>query len=194
MKRLLFLLALLPVAALAQPSLIGIKTNCPACVLTDKSLTLTAASGANAVKILQGAFLDLNSGTDTATLKFDGTNYVFANVGGGSAIDSPGGFANNSSSAAQGMQFSGSTTTIVGGANGANVSLTDNSGHTYALFNANAKGTITLSGGTGTHTVTAGCTPLCTDTTSALPVSCSVASTTLTATGTASDVIAYLCI
>lgn len=54
-------------------------------------------------------------------------------------------------------------------------------------------GTKTLSTGTGTVTVVSGCHPVCTDTTAANAVACSVSSTTLTVTGTGSDVIDYFC-
>lgn len=55
------------------------------------------------------------------------------------------------------------------------------------------RGTITLSGGTGTATVTSGAVCTCTDTTATNVVQCAVSSTTLTATGTTTDVISYLC-
>jgi hypothetical protein len=54
-------------------------------------------------------------------------------------------------------------------------------------------GTITLSGGTGTATVLTGHRCVCTDTTAAAAVKCAVSGTTLTATGTTTDVIAYFC-
>jgi hypothetical protein len=56
------------------------------------------------------------------------------------------------------------------------------------------KGSITMSGGTGTATVNSGATCVCSDTTSNASVKCAVASTTLTATGTGTDVIAYVCL
>ena len=54
-------------------------------------------------------------------------------------------------------------------------------------------GSITLSVGTGTATTFTGAVCVCTDTTANLNVQCAVSGTTLTATGTASDVIAYAC-
>lgn len=55
-------------------------------------------------------------------------------------------------------------------------------------------GTITLAVGTGTATVLSGEICTCTDTTAANVVQCAVSSTTLTATGTGTDVIAYTCL
>lgn len=54
-------------------------------------------------------------------------------------------------------------------------------------------GTKTLSGGTGTTTVASGARCVCTDTTANVSVKCSVSGTTLTFTGTTTDVIAYWC-
>lgn len=54
-------------------------------------------------------------------------------------------------------------------------------------------GTITLAAGTGTATVYSGARCVCTDSTANASVRCAVSSTTLTATGTGTDVIAYLC-
>jgi hypothetical protein len=54
-------------------------------------------------------------------------------------------------------------------------------------------GTITLSGGTGTATVTGGVQCVCTDQTANASVKCAVSATTLTATGTGADVITYWC-
>lgn len=54
-------------------------------------------------------------------------------------------------------------------------------------------GTISLSGGTGTATVLSGHRCVCTDTTANVSVKCAVSGTTLTATGTTTDVIAYFC-
>jgi hypothetical protein len=54
-------------------------------------------------------------------------------------------------------------------------------------------GTISLSGGTGTATVLSGHRCVCTDTTANASVKCAVSGTTLTATGTTTDVIAYFC-
>lgn len=56
-----------------------------------------------------------------------------------------------------------------------------------------AAGTITLSGGTGTATVPTGARCVCSDSTAVAAVRCAVSSTTLTATGTTTDVIVYHC-
>jgi len=54
-------------------------------------------------------------------------------------------------------------------------------------------GSTALSGGNGSHTVPSGCRAVCTDTSALEPVQCSVSGTTLTITGTGSDVINWLC-
>lgn len=55
------------------------------------------------------------------------------------------------------------------------------------------RGTINLSGGTGTATVNSGAICVCTDSTAVAAVRCSVSGTTLTATGTTTDAIKYIC-
>lgn len=62
------------------------------------------------------------------------------------------------------------------------------------LTGTKSRSTITLSGGTGTATVNSGAICTCTDTTANASVQCNVSGTTLTATGTTTDVIAYLCL
>ena len=57
-----------------------------------------------------------------------------------------------------------------------------------------SRGTITLAAGTGTATVASGTICVCSDTTAVNAVQCAVSSTTLTATGTGTDVISYLCL
>ena len=89
----------------------------------------------------------------------------------------------------------------IGGGSNLNV---DNSGVVTAVakfrigtgtaITAIDKGTITLSGGTGTATVADAAICVCTDTTANVSVKCAVSGTTLTATGTTSDVIAYICL
>lgn len=59
--------------------------------------------------------------------------------------------------------------------------------------NAANRGSITLAAGTGTATVLSGTKCVCTDSTANASVKCVVAATTLTATGTGTDVITYLC-
>lgn len=56
------------------------------------------------------------------------------------------------------------------------------------------KGTITLAAGVGTATVASGSICVCSDTTAINAVQCSVTTTTLTANGTGTDVIAYHCL
>lgn len=56
-----------------------------------------------------------------------------------------------------------------------------------------SRGTITLSAGSGSATVASGSICVCTDTTAANAVRCSVTTTTLNAVGTGTDVIAYHC-
>ena len=58
---------------------------------------------------------------------------------------------------------------------------------------AQQSGTITLAAGTGTATVTSGARCVCTDQTAVAAVQCVVATTTLTANGTGTDVITYIC-
>lgn len=87
-------------------------------------------------------------------------------------------------------------TRFVDGSGGANTLATlDGAGNlSLAAGATRSKGTITLAAGTGTATVTSGCVPSCVDTTAVAAVRCVVATTTLTATGTGTDVIAYLCL
>jgi hypothetical protein len=63
----------------------------------------------------------------------------------------------------------------------------------YKVNSTTGGGTITLSTGSGTATVLSGHRCVCTDTTANVSVKCAVSATTLTATGTGSDVIAYVC-
>lgn len=66
-------------------------------------------------------------------------------------------------------------------------------GSIITLSGATGAGTKTLSTGSGTVAVFSGARCVCTDTTAVAAVKCSVSATTLTITGTSSDVIAYLC-
>jgi hypothetical protein len=63
----------------------------------------------------------------------------------------------------------------------------------YRSTSSKTRGTITLVAGTGTATVQSGSVCTCVDTTANASVRCAVSGTTLTATGTATDVIAYIC-
>lgn len=58
---------------------------------------------------------------------------------------------------------------------------------------AGTRGTATLSSGTKTVTVNSGCTCVATDTTAVNNVKCSVSGTTMTLTGTGSDVLNWIC-
>lgn len=79
-------------------------------------------------------------------------------------------------------------------ATGAVLFTVDGDGNTFLNTAATrTKGTITLAAGTGTATVSSGCTPTCSDTTAVNAVQCSVSGTTLTANGTGTDVISYHC-
>lgn len=80
------------------------------------------------------------------------------------------------------------------GYSGSNVAQVEYDG---ALISGSArtKGTITIGGGgTGTATVVSGSVCTCSNTAALNAVRCTVATTTLTATGTAADVIAYICL
>lgn len=78
---------------------------------------------------------------------------------------------------------------------GAQLFSVDGAGNLFANASATrTKGTITLAAGTGTATVASGSICVCSDTTAINAVRCAVSSTTLTATGTGTDVIAYHCL
>jgi hypothetical protein len=66
--------------------------------------------------------------------------------------------------------------------------------NTAVMQSAKNRGTITLSAGTGTVAVLSGQICACSDTTAVAAVKCAVSATTLTATGTGTDVIAYVCL
>ena len=97
----------------------------------------------------------------------------------------------------QGIHLSGSDTTAnfqMGGAVVFNIKAGQlNMAGSAKLAQTNNSGTITLSAGSGTATVTSGARCICTDQTANASVKCAVSSTTLTATGTGTDVITYLC-
>jgi hypothetical protein len=69
----------------------------------------------------------------------------------------------------------------------------DSSNNVTNMGGTKNKGTLTLVAGTKTTTVASGATCVCSDTTALNAVQCSVSSTTLTANGTGTDVIAYMC-
>lgn len=130
MRHLALLALVVPALALAQPTTGGgIKANCPTCVVTHKTLTLAGLSSTNVLKILQGALIDLNSGTDTATITFDGTSFVFSSAGN---INSTG-FGLGAIATTQGMSASGSST-IIRAANGGTIYLQNTGGSTFGSF------------------------------------------------------------
>ncbi len=61
------------------------------------------------------------------------------------------------------------------------------------IISSETSGTITLSGGTGTATTFTGAICVCSDSTANNSVQCAVSGDTLTATGTTTDVIVYVC-
>lgn len=79
------------------------------------------------------------------------------------------------------------------GYSGSNVAQVEYDG---ALISGSArtKGTVTLVATAGSVTTFSGAVCVCTDTTAALPVQCSVSGTTLSIVGTGTDVIAYHCL
>lgn len=78
---------------------------------------------------------------------------------------------------------------------GAQLFTVDGSGNLFVnAAGTRTKGTITLAAGTGTVTVASGSICVCSDTTAVNAVQCSVSSTTLTANGTGTDVISYICL
>lgn len=78
---------------------------------------------------------------------------------------------------------------------GVRLAYIDGAGNLYtASGGTRTRGSITLAAGTGTATVSTGAVCVCTDRTAVAAVQCSVSGTTLTANGTGTDVISYLCI
>ena len=69
----------------------------------------------------------------------------------------------------------------------------DSSNNVTNFGGAKNKGTLTLVAGTKTATVESGATCVCSDNTAKNAVSCPVSGTTVTANGTGTDVIAYIC-
>lgn len=162
------------------------------------SLTLNAPSGANGIKLTDGARIDFGSGSD---------DYLYSN---GSVVIAANGFTALGTLTSGGSltSLSGSGTNAVSiGTNGARIDFgggtsdyasSDGTTVTFAgpIHSAATQtvGSITLAAGTGTATVISGAKCVCTDTTANVSVKCAVSGTTLTATGTTTDVIAYLCI
>lgn len=80
-------------------------------------------------------------------------------------------------------------------ATGAQLLSVDGAGNLFVnAAGTRTKGTITLAAGTGTATVASGSICVCSDTTAINAVQCSVTTTTLTANGAGTDVIAYHCL
>jgi hypothetical protein len=108
--------------------------------------------------------------------------------------------------------YAGSTTdvfasfagNVAGGSNGTMRYNTTNGWEMYGVgiyaagrihsASTTSVGSITLSAGSGTATTFSGAKCVCTDTTANASVKCAVSGTTLTATGTTTDVIAYVCL
>lgn len=168
--------------------------------MTAKSITLSAATGANAVGVTtNGARIDFGAGASDHGSS-DGTTVTFAGpiaVGGGS-----GGvhamYVSSNSTAQIGLEVSSAISQtadlIRGTQGGVGTTFVVKPDGTISSTSTKTRGTITLSAGSGTATVTSGAICTCVDTTANASVRCAVSTTTLTATGTASDVIAYLCL
>lgn len=155
-------------------------------------------STANA-DVVVNTSLDFTDGTNTlATLTDGGSVAVFnlPNAGSSSTVSfGTGGALSELTGFTTAMRFR-TNTGVFQFHDGSNTLLTvTDDGSTGYISGASTKqkGTISLSGGTGTATTFSGATCVCTDTTANASVKCAVSGTTLTATGTTTDVIAYRC-